>query len=76
MKILSKYLIFISIPYVLAKYIKEYFWENTSPQLKQKLTKKLKGAKDLKKISDPAKDILDRGYSFYSLTIWFAKIIM
>ena len=35
MKILLRYLIFVGIPYFLAKRIENYFWEHASPELKK-----------------------------------------
>ena len=37
MKLLLRYLIFVGIPYLIARRIEKYFWKHASPELKQEL---------------------------------------
>ena len=42
MKILFRYLIFVNIPYFIAKSIEKYFWKHASTELKEVLSRKFK----------------------------------
>lgn len=59
MKILIRYLIFVSVPYLLAKQIEKYFWKHASPELKKKLIKKSKDLSELDTGSAHTKYLLD-----------------
>ena len=59
MKLLFRYLIFIGIPYFIAKRIEEYFWEHASPELKKEFNKKLKDLPEHNTVPEHTKDLLD-----------------
>lgn len=37
MRVLLRYLVFVGIPYFIARRIEKYFWQNASPELKKEL---------------------------------------
>jgi hypothetical protein len=73
MKILIRYLIFVGIPYFIAKRIEKYFWKNASPELKKELNKKLK---ELDTVSEGTKDSLNARGGASPIVLWVAKVIM
>lgn len=76
MKILFRYLIFIGIPYVIAKRIEKYFWKHASPELKKELNKKLKDLPELDTISEHSKDALDTRGGANPLILWVVKVLI
>lgn len=76
MKIILRYLIFVGIPYFIAKRIEKYFWEHASPELKKELNKKLKDLPELDTISEHNKDSLDIRGGANPLVLWVIKVVM
>ena len=72
MKILLRYLVFIGIPYFLARRIEKYFWEHASPELK----KELKNLPELDSILEETKDSLDTRGGANPVLLWFMKVVM
>ena len=75
MKHLFRYLIFIGIPYFIAKRIETYFWKHASPELKKELNKKLKELPELDTVSESSKDSLSNRGGSNPVVLWFAKLI-
>ena len=67
MKILFRYLIFLGIPYFIAKCIEKYFWKHASPELKKELNKKLKDLPELDTVLKHTKDSLDYPFNIFIL---------
>ena len=76
MKILFRYLIFVGIPYFIAKRIEKYFWEHASPELKKELNKKLKDLPEPATVSEHTKDSLDTRGGANPVILWITKVIM
>nr|YP_010283177.1 hypothetical protein MKU01_pgp003 [Psammodictyon constrictum]ULD16296.1 hypothetical protein [Psammodictyon constrictum] len=76
MKYLFRYLIFIGIPYFIAKRIETYFWKHPIPELKKELNKKLKELPELDKVSESSKDALGNRGGAHPVILWFIKIFM
>ena len=76
MKILLRYLIFVGIPYIIARRIEKYFWKHASPELKKKLNKKLKDLPELDTVSEPTKDSLDTRGGANPVMLWFVKVFI
>ena len=76
MKILFRYLIFVGIPYFIAKRIEKYFWEHASPELKKELNKKLKELPELDKVSDYTKNSLDSHGGANPVILWVVKVVI
>ena len=76
MKHLFRYLIFIGIPYFIAKRIETYFWKHASPELKKELNKKLKELPELDTVSESSKDGLDNRGGANPAVLWFVKVVM
>lgn len=76
MKLLLRYLIFIGIPYFIAKRIERYFWKHTSPEVRREINKKLKNFPELDTISESSKDGLDSRGGASPIILWFAKVVM
>lgn len=78
MKILLRYLIFVGIPYFIAKRIEKSFWKHASPELKKELNKKLKDLPELDTdtVSEHTKDSLDTRGGSNPVILWFAKLVI
>ena len=76
MKHLFRYLIFIGIPYFIAKRIETYFWKHASPELKKELNKKLKELPELDRVSESSKDALGNRGGANPVVLWFVKVVM
>jgi hypothetical protein len=76
MKHLFRYLIFIGIPYFIAKRIETYFWKHASPELKKELNKKLKELPELDTVSESSKDALGNRGGANPVVLWFVKVVM
>ena len=76
MNLLLRYLVFIGIPYIIAKYIEKYFWDHASPELKKELNKKLKDSAELDTVSEHSKDSLDTRGGANPVVIWAANVFM
>ena len=63
-QLLLRYLIFIGIPYLLAKRIEKVFYKHADPKLKEKINKELKDLPELDTISEPSKYVLDKRGGF------------
>jgi hypothetical protein len=69
-----RYLVFIGIPFFIAKRIEKYFWKHASPELKQELNKKLKELPDT--ISESSKDALGkRGGGTSPFVLWLVRLV-
>lgn len=75
-KILFRYLIFVGIPYFIAKRIEKYFWKHASPELKKELNKKLKDLPEFETVSEHSKDSLDIRGGANPLILWVVKVVM
>jgi hypothetical protein len=75
-KFLFRYLIFIGIPYLVAKRIEKYFWKNASPELKKELNKKLKELPELDRVSEFNKEALTNRGGANPVVLWFVKLVM
>jgi hypothetical protein len=75
-KYLFRYLIFIGIPYLVAKRIEKYFWKNASPELNKELNKKLKELPELDRVSEFSKDALSNRAGADPVVLWFVKLVM
>ena len=77
MKFLIRYLLFVGIPYFIAKRIEKYFWEHANPELKKELNKKLNDLPELYTVPEHTKDSL---YTCVSTTpvifLWVTKAFM
>mgnify|MGYP001820863080 CR=1 FL=1 len=71
MKIFFRYLIFIGIPYLIARRIKKYYWKHTSPEIRKKFNKKLKGSKRQQFILFVIATILFSVGRNFTLFAWF-----
>ena len=69
MKHLFRYLIFIGIPYFIAKRIETYFWKHASPELKKELP-------ELDTVSESSKDALGNRGGANPVVLWFVKVVM
>ena len=76
MKTLFRYLIFVGIPYFIAKRIEKYFWKHASPELKKELNKKLKDLPELDTVSEDTKDSLDTRGGANPVIFWVTKVVM
>lgn len=76
MKLLFRYLIFIGIPYIIAKRIETYFWKHASPELKKELNKKLKELPELDTVSESSKDALGNRGGASPIVLWLVKVAM
>nr|YP_009308935.1 hypothetical protein [Toxarium undulatum]AOS86678.1 hypothetical protein [Toxarium undulatum] len=76
MKILLRYLIFVGIPYAIARSIEKYFWKHASPELKKELKKNLKNLPELDTVSEVTKDSLDTRGGANPLILWFVKVVV
>ena len=76
MKYFIRYLVFVGIPYFIAKRIERYFWKHADPELKQELNKKLKELPELDRISGSSKDALNKRGGGNRVVLWLVKIIM
>ena len=76
MKILLRYLIFVGIPYILARRIEKYFWKHASPELKKELNKKIKDFPASDIISDATKDSLDTRGGANPIVLWLVKTVI
>ena len=76
MKFLFRYLIFIGIPYLIAKRIEKSFWEHASPELKKEFNKKLKDLPELDTVSEHSKDSLDTRGGANPVILWVTKVLM
>ena len=76
MKILLRYLIFVGIPYIIARRIEKYFWKHASPELKKELNKNLKNLPELDKVPKHTKDSLDTRGGANPALLWFAKVVI
>ena len=74
--LLLRYLIFIGIPYFIAKGIEKYFWEHTSPELKKEFSKKLKDLPELDTVSESSKYGLKNRGGVSPVIFWLANLIM
>lgn len=54
-----RYLVFIGIPYVLAKKIEKFLWNRLDPDIKKELNDKLKKFPEIENISEETRDSLD-----------------
>lgn len=72
MKFLLRYLLFVGIPYLVARRIEKYFWEHADAELKRKVNKELKNLP----LSENTKDSLDVRGGYGPITVWLAKLIM
>lgn len=71
MQLLLRYLVFIGIPYFIARRIEKY----VTPRLEKKLNKKLKDLPELDTVSENTKDSLDtRGGDL--IVLWVTKVIL
>ena len=75
-KLLFRYLIFVGIPYLIAKRIEKLFWKHASPELKKEVKKKLKDAPELDKVSEHTKDSLDSRGGANPVVLWVAKTVL
>ena len=75
-KILFRYLIFVGIPYLIARRIEKYFWQHASPELKKELNKKLKDLPEFDTLSEHSKDSLDIRGGTDPVMLWIAKVII
>lgn len=73
MKILFRYLIFIGIPYFIAKRIEKYFWKRISPEVKKELNKDLL---ELDTGSEHSKDSLDTCGGANPVILWITKVVI
>ena len=76
MRILLRYLLFVGLPYLIAKRIENYFWKHASPGLKKELNDKLKKGPEFNKISDHTKDSLDTRGGNNPVIFWLANLVM
>ena len=76
MKILLRYLVFVGIPYIIAKRIEKYFWKHASPELKKKLNKKLKDLSELNTVSEAAKGSLGTRGGANPVVLWLVKVVI
>ena len=76
MKLLFRYLIFVGVPYLIARRIEKYFWKHASPELKKELNKELKELPELDTVSETTKDSLDTRGGTSRVILWFAKGVM
>ena len=76
MKILLRYLIFVGIPYIVARHIEKYFWKHASPELKKELHKKLKDLPELDTVSETTKDSLDTRGGANIFVVWLVKVVV
>ena len=76
MKILFRYLIFVGIPYFIAKRIEKYFWEHASPELKKELNKELKDSPELDTLSEHTKDPINTRGGANPVILWITKVVM
>lgn len=67
-----RYLIFVGIPYFIAKRIEKYFWKNADPEL----TKKLKELRELDTVSESSKEALGNRGGANPVVLWFAQVVM
>ena len=74
--ILLRYLVFIGIPYFIAKGIEKYFWEHTSPEFKKQFNKKLKNFSELDTVSVSSKDGLGNRGGAAPVLFWLTNLIM
>ena len=75
-KYILRYFVFIGIPFFVAKRIEKYFWNHTSPELKNQLDKKLKQVPELDKLSESSKDGLGNRGGANPVVLWFVKVIV
>lgn len=75
-QLLLRYLVFVGIPYVIAKRINKIFWKHADSELKEKINKKLKDSPELDNIAEHTKDALDNRGGAGPITVWLVKIIM
>ena len=73
---LLRYLVFVGIPYVIARFIEKWFWKRASPELKKELNKKLKDAPELDELSESTKDSLDSRGGANPIVLWITKILI
>lgn len=80
MELLLRYLVFVGLPYLIARRIEKYFWTHADPKLRKKLNKKLKNYdKKIKidKLSDQTQDVVNRRGGFADpILLWILKILM
>ena len=69
-------MLFVSIPYVIARQIEKYFWKHASPELKKELHKKLKDSPELDRLSESTKDSIDIRGGANSVLFWFMKVVI
>lgn len=83
-KLLLRYLVFVGIPFLIAKRLEKMMMARLSPEVKAKLTEELKkfSEEDVRKfpniegISESTKTGLDNRGGGGPLAIWFAKVIV
>lgn len=71
-----RYLVFIGIPYVLAKKIEKFLWNRLDPDIKKELNDKLKKFPEIENISEETRDSLDNRGGANPLIFWLAKVIV
>ena len=76
MKILLRYLVFVGVPFLIARRIEKYFWKHASPELKKKLNKKLKDLSELNTVSEAAKDSLGTRGGANPVVLWLVKVVI
>ena len=76
MKLFLRYLIFVGIPYFLAKRIEKYVWKHASSELKEILNNKLKDLPKLDRVSEHSKDALDIRGGANPILWWVAKVVI
>lgn len=76
MKILLRYLLFVGLPYILAKNIEKYFWKSASPELKKELNQKVKDLPELDTLSHDTKNSLQTRGGTNPVVLWFVKVVV
>ena len=75
-KLLLRYLVFVGIPYIIARNIEKYFWKHASPELKKELNKNLKDLPKLDTVSESTKDSLDTRRGANPVVLWLVKVVI
>jgi len=77
LQLFFRYLIFIGIPYFIAKKIEKYFWAHANEDLKRKINKRLVEKDKIDKLSNSTQNALDnQGGAFDLITVWLTKLVV
>ena len=75
-KIILRYLVFVVIPYFIAKKLEKHFWQNASPELKKQFKKQLKQIPQYDTLPEQNKESLDTRGENNPVVYWSTKVII